>query len=143
MMKLMLLVLLGSSSPALDTAAPLPLHLPPLVGPATRPLGFQYTGFDRFPAFYFGSRPEGLQTEPQLAAMARFSLVGWGWEQGLGPRCVGCNSWHPFVNFSSSLAGLHFCSSEQRLSESATRFRATPDVGPTLAQHQPGDDATH
>ena len=94
--------------------------------PISQPLPFPYTGFDRFPAFYFGSRPEGLQGEGQLAVMARHSLVGWGWEQGLGPHCESCNGYKP----TAPLDALHYCSSEQRLSESATRFRAYLQWGP-------------
>ena len=120
---------------------------PSLPRPIARPLPFPYTGYDRFPAFYFGSRPEGLQAEPQLATMARHSLVGWGWEQGLGLRCVGCNSWHPHVNFTAGATALHYCGSEQRLSESATRFRAYLTWGPPsrdarLATTPPTDPAT-
>ena len=48
----------------------------PLPIPVTQQLPFPYSGYERFPAFYFGSRPEGLQTEPQLELMANYSMVG-------------------------------------------------------------------
>ena len=54
-------------------------------------LPFAYDGWKSFPSLYFGSNPSGLQNETQLALLARFSLVGWGWEQGTGPLCH--NSW--------------------------------------------------
>ena len=111
--------------------------------PISQPLPFPYTGFDRFPAFYFGSRPEGLQDEGQLEVMARHSLVGWGWEQGLGPHCESCNGYKP----TAPLDALHYCSSEQRLSESATRFRSYLEWGPpsrdsNLTTTPPTDAAT-
>ena len=55
---------------------PLPLATTVLPIPVTKPLPFAYTGYQRFPAFYFGSRPEGLQTEAQLEVMAKHSMVG-------------------------------------------------------------------
>ena len=89
-------------------------------------------------AFYFGSRPEGLQDEATLSLIANYSLAGWGWEQGLGPRCVGCNSWHP----TGALDTLHFCGSEQRLSETATRFRSYLQWGPPSRDPRQPDAAT-
>eukprot|EP01043_Picozoa_sp_COSAG02_P051942 COSAG02_NODE_5531_length_4252_cov_2.279316_2_plen_243_part_00 len=134
----------------------------PLPVPVTQPLPFPYTGYEWFPAFYFGSRPEGLQTEPQLELMANYSMVGcasadlflfcrnyhaaeWdaagmgcagGWEQGLGAGCETCNGWKA----TGPLDELHYCSSEQRLSESATRFRSYLQWGPP--SHDPLVDPT-
>eukprot|EP00040_Diaphanoeca_grandis_P008464 m.45339 g.45339 ORF g.45339 m.45339 type:complete len:330 (-) comp19944_c0_seq1:324-1313(-) len=46
--------------------------------------GFNYTGFSRFPAFYFGADEtgDGVQSPDELAFVARHALAGWGWQQG-------------------------------------------------------------
>ena len=109
----------------------------PLQSPISGPLPWAYTGYNTFPAFYFGSRPEGLQSENTLALIANFSLAGWGWEQGLGGRCESCNGWHP----TGPLGNLSYCNSEQRLSETATRFRAYLTWGPpSFSQHEKQHD---
>ena len=121
-------IILSQVIPVSAVAVPPPRPLP---SPISGPLPWTYTGYNTFPAFYFGSRPEGLQTEETLALIANFSLAGWGWEQGLGARCESCNSWHP----TGPLDSLSYCNSEQRLSETATRFRAYLTWGPP-SQHQ-------
>ena len=60
---------------------PLPLATTVLPIPVTKPLPFAYTGYQRFPVFYFGSRSEGLQTEAQLEVMAKQRF----WEPGRWP----------------------------------------------------------
>ena len=43
---------------------------------------FNYSGFARFPSFYFGANEDGPQSPAQLAFISRFALAGWGWQQG-------------------------------------------------------------
>ena len=42
-----------------------------------------YDGFDRFPALWFGANASGLDNSSQLALVARHSLAGYGWQQGV------------------------------------------------------------
>eukprot|EP01052_Picozoa_sp_SAG31_P009313 SAG31_NODE_487_length_14980_cov_9.526376_6_plen_147_part_00 len=64
----------------------------------------------------------GCPCDPVLPQRAESSLPPlWllcrpsgGWEQGLGPGCETCNGWKA----AAPLDRLHYCSSEQRLSES-------------------------
>ena len=44
-------------------------------------LPFNYTGYNRFPSFYFGASP-GPQSSTELDLVRRFALTGWGWQQG-------------------------------------------------------------
>jgi len=48
---------------------------------APQPL-WNYSGFLRFPSFYFGANPAGPQSPEELAYVRRNALVGWGWQQG-------------------------------------------------------------
>ena len=41
-----------------------------------------YSGWDRFPSFYFGASETGPQSPAELAFIARHAMVGWGWQQG-------------------------------------------------------------
>ena len=51
---------------------------------------FGYSGFDRFPAFYFGAAEgTGLQSAAELQLIARHALAGWGWQQGHGAGAHG------------------------------------------------------
>jgi hypothetical protein len=43
-------------------------------------LPFNYTGYIRFPSFYFGASP-GPQSSTELDLVRRFALTGWGWQQ--------------------------------------------------------------
>ena len=54
------------------------VFLPTLV--LSLPLPWNYTGFSRFPSFYFGASADP-QSPSQLALVARFALVGWDWQQ--------------------------------------------------------------
>lgn len=44
-------------------------------------LPWNYTGFQRFPSFYFGGNEAGPQSANELELLGRYSLVGWGWQQ--------------------------------------------------------------
>jgi hypothetical protein len=59
-------------------AAPAPATLPPSAPAPAWP----YSGFARFPSFYFGADESGPQPPKQVALVARFALAGWGWQQG-------------------------------------------------------------
>ena len=80
-------VLLASGAD--DTASP-PVHPSTLHRDLVRrgsPLSaavpaFPYSGFQRFPAFYFGGDERGDQAGTELAFVARHALAGWGWQQG-------------------------------------------------------------
>ena len=61
-----------------------------------------------------------LSAPRYLTALCRLSAPAGGWEQGLYAGCETCNGWRA----DGPLDRLHYCSSEQRLSESATRFRS-------------------
>jgi hypothetical protein len=51
---------------------------------------WNYSGFVRFPAFYFGaSEGSGVQSAQELAFVARHALAGWGWQQGHGAKAHG------------------------------------------------------
>jgi hypothetical protein len=68
--------------------APAPPPPPPPEAAVALPAGsplppWNYSGFSRFPSFYFGAST-GSQSPSQLALVARFSLAGWGWQQGFG-----------------------------------------------------------
>ena len=54
--------------------------LAPLTPPHSLPL-WNYSGYTRFPSFYFGASP-GPQSSSELAYVRRNSLSGWGWQQG-------------------------------------------------------------
>jgi hypothetical protein len=75
---------------------------------AARPPSFSYDGFSRFPTFFFGASATGLQNQTQLELMSRFSLVGWGWEQGTGPFCH--NSWSHQADYRAD----HYLNEETR-----------------------------
>jgi hypothetical protein len=66
----------ATEAPAAAAGAPAP---PP--PPAESQPPWTYSGFSRFPSFYFGASA-GAQSPAQLALVARFSLAGWGWQQG-------------------------------------------------------------
>ena len=55
---------------------------------AASPPPWNYTGWERFPAFYFGAKEgnTGVQSAAELAFIGRHALGGWGWQQrhGLG-----------------------------------------------------------
>lgn len=54
---------------------------------AATPFGGAYTGFDRFPAFYFGAAEGGKPQSPtELDFVQRHALSGWGWQQGCVPN---------------------------------------------------------
>lgn len=43
----------------------------------------EYSGFDRFPAFYFGAAENGTnQSQQQLGFVRQHAMAGWGWQQG-------------------------------------------------------------
>lgn len=42
---------------------------------------WNYTGFQRFPSFYFGGNEDGPQSKAELEILSRFAMVGWGWQQ--------------------------------------------------------------
>jgi hypothetical protein len=42
-----------------------------------------YDGFARFPALWFGANVSGLDNPVQLALIAKHSLAGYGWQQGV------------------------------------------------------------
>ena len=60
-----------------EEAAPGPTALVQAAPPA-----WSYSGFSRFPSFYFGADEAGPQPPAQVALVARFALAGWGWQQG-------------------------------------------------------------
>jgi hypothetical protein len=97
-----------ASSAAASEMPPAVLIAPPAPwGP-----GVAYTGFQRFPALYFGGNEAGPQSPAQLDFVGRFALAGWGWQQGFSagrhgesqgaaaaaalrarhPRCANCTS---------------------------------------------------
>ena len=55
---------------------------PPPPAPSTPAPAWNYSGFSRFPSFYFGADQAGPQPPAQVALVARFALAGWGWQQG-------------------------------------------------------------
>ena len=61
-------------------AAEQPPAPPP--APAAPAPAWPYSGFARFPSFYFGGDEAGPQAPKQVALVARFALAGWGWQQG-------------------------------------------------------------
>ena len=51
---------------------------------------WNYSGFARFPAFYFGAAEgSGVQSSQELAFVARHALSGWGWQEGHGAKAHG------------------------------------------------------
>ena len=89
-----------SSSPS-PSPVPSPSPAPP-ASAAPPPMPWAYTGFDRFPAFYFGANEAGPQSRPQVAEVARYSLAGWGWQQGY----AGSGGKHGEANGAAAAAAL-------------------------------------
>ena len=54
---------------------------------ALAPPGVVYSGFDRFPALYFGAAENGApQSATTLDFVHRHAMAGWGWQQGYRPN---------------------------------------------------------
>eukprot|EP00039_Didymoeca_costata_P024087 m.9236 g.9236 ORF g.9236 m.9236 type:complete len:398 (-) comp4029_c0_seq1:44-1237(-) len=51
------------------------------LGTCEATIPWDYTGFSRFPSFYFGADQSGPQSHTELEFVARFALSGWGWQQ--------------------------------------------------------------
>ena len=66
-----------------NATAAVATRLDPPAAAATRPaMPWNYSGWSRFPSFYFGANEDGAQAPSQVAAVARYALAGWGWQQG-------------------------------------------------------------
>ena len=70
-----------SPTPSATPTAGAALVRTPLPPPVPLVFGGNYSGFTRFPSFYFGANTAGPQSAAQLALVARFALTGWGWQQ--------------------------------------------------------------
>lgn len=85
--KLLLLLFAAATTPVPSLSTLLLRQESPLS--AATP-AWNYTGFYRFPSFYFGaSEGTGVQSPQQLQFVARHALGGWGWQQGHGAKAHG------------------------------------------------------
>lgn len=80
------------------------------------PPAWNYSGFVRFPAFYFGAAEgTGTQSAQELEFVARHALSGWGWQQGHGAKAHGEAEGQQAAARLRALAPLNFSASPDAL----------------------------
>eukprot|EP00038_Savillea_parva_P005088 m.147135 g.147135 ORF g.147135 m.147135 type:complete len:470 (-) comp11658_c1_seq3:2457-3866(-) len=51
------------------------------------PMPFPYRGYDHFPASFFGADIHGVESDTEMALVAKHQVSGWGWQQGCMQSC--------------------------------------------------------